>query len=525
MNAQAKGTSLILKVVAIIWLIWVFLDYWFKHPLYTTAFGNVKFAIPMVHLLVGVGAFFIARNWVNTRLNVLHLLAAFLAFLWCGTLVDLTMYGEGIDYSIVTIVGYLGRTLLYVGILFLVTLSAYVAGKVACEKVAPKTSMSESVHVAVGLSFFMVAIFIVLAFKLFYQPLVALVFLAPLFLFFGSTQSAIKEVVKPIQFGDENPSWIVAIVLFILLMNAITFGYTLSPFPVGFDAQKYYINLPKLMAEAGGLQSGYQPYNWSLIQAAGYKLTGRVEMLLIFSWYGLLLVQYAIWQFGRRSMALSGFQVTLAVLLFTFMPSVTQQASQELKIDLVFTFYLLAMMMTTFDMLKAMRADGDRLLLVSLAALIGWLAGVALGIKLTAVIALFGILAILWYQALGRYAFIGFFLFFMGVAFFAQLDTKAGLRVFHDSVQWLQILCIFSGLGFIIYAFRQHVKRGLKLLYISTVIGMTASFVFTPWLLKNYTEIKQPTMMKLLNGTSHGPEINMRIIDKNLKKIQEDDSK
>lgn len=517
MNTQPKGTSLFLKVIGAVWLLWVFLDYWFKHPLYAVSLANMKFAIPMIHMIVAGGFFALMYSRMNRGLNWIWLVGFFLVALWSGTLVDLLMYGVGIEYSGATIVAYLGRTLLYVAILAILTLSAMVLGRKATSYLSPTASLPSSVHIAVGLSVYMVISFMLLAFGIFEPIAIAALVAGPLLAYYPLTLEAFQAAKASIEFGEEYHGWILGGIVAIVLMNVVTFAYTLSPYPVGFDAQKYYINLPKLMAEAGQLQKGYQPYNWSLLQAAGYKVTGRPEFLLILSWYGLVLVQLSIWQFGRHCLKMKALPVVLAMTLFTFMPSVTQQASQELKIDLALAFYMLTMMICVFKLLETMRRDGNRIKMVSLAFLIGWLGGIALGIKLTAVIAIFGAMAIIWYQALGRMAFVGFFLLFLGVALFAGLDSRAGLRAYHDSVIWLQVLSSFAGFAFLFFAFKAQIKKGLKLMYLSTVVAMASVLIFSPWLLKNYTEIEQPTLMKLLNGTNHGPDINMRIIDKNLR--------
>lgn len=524
MNTQPKGSTLLLKLIGVLWVLWVLLDYWFKHPLYAQSFSNVKFAIPLVHLIVGGAFYLLAKPRVNKGFSFTWIIGLFLAFLWAGTLTDLVMNVSGVDYTAMSILFYVGRTFLYVCILLLLTVSAHVLGRHVCEYVAPSSGLTPTVYIAVGLSIFMVLTFVLLFFGIFQPLAIGAIFVAPLLAYYQSTWNMLRSMKDPLKVGENDHGWILIAILALVLMNAVTFSYTLSPYPVGFDAQKHYINLPKLIAEDSALQKGYQPHNWSLLQAAAYNLTGRIEFLLILSWYGLLMVQWALWDFGRRCLKMPVLAVLLAIVLFTFMPAVTQQASQELKIDLALTFYLLAMMICLFRLLDTMKRDGNRIKMVSLAFLIGWIGGIALGIKLTAVIAIFGVLAIIWYQALGKMAFLGFFLVFLGVAFFAQLDVRAGLRAYHESVGWLQVLSVFSGLCLLFFAFKAQVKKGLKLLYLTTVIGMSSVLIFSPWLIKNYAEIKQPTMMKLLNGTSHGPDINMRIIHKNLKQQEQHDS-
>ncbi len=514
---QVKGAALWLKIGTIVWLVWVFLDYWFKHPLYSKGITNTFVGIPMIHVMIGIVAFIAATKLLAYRLSWPYIMGTFLAFLWGGTLVNLIMYAQ-VDYSILSIFMFLCRTTLYVLLLLVITTSAWLVGHhINSVVLLPNFKMAHAVHIAIGISVFMLAMFVLLFFNIFYFWTIGLIFFAPLVLFFKNSRTLISRLTQPIPMSENLTNVGIICILFIVLINAITFGFTLSPFPVGFDAQNYYVNLPKLMTEAGVLQRGYQPYNWSLLQAGGYGLTGRIELLLILSWYGLILVQWATWEIGKRIMGMKTEVVLVAILLFSFMPSVTTQASQELKVDLGLTFMLMAMVMAGFALFENLKLRPTRRSMVALSLIIGVLGGVSLGIKLTAIIALFGIIAILWYQSLGRMAFLGVFFTCLALVFFAQLDTRAGLRSYHASVAWIQIVSLFLGLGCMFFAIKDQWKKGLKVLYMSTVIAMASAMVFTPWLLKNYSEIPDPTFIQLLNGTNHGPVFNIKKIDRNLK--------
>jgi|GEM_PF-4676080 len=518
---ELHKTSLVLKIIAVLWMVWVFLDYWFKHPLYPLGVTNTFMAIPLMHMMIGVIAYIVIDQVSYRRISWLTCIGMFLAFLWGGTLVNLLLYSP-VDYSFMSILSYIGRTILFAIFLALLTLSAkQLGGFIVNGVLLPGFNIATSVHIALGLCCFMILIFIILAFHVFHPVVIGLILFFPIPLFYKNTWEDISRLHKPIGASDRLSIIGIVSLILIILMNAMTFAHTLSPFPVGFDAQNYYINLPKLMTEAGMLQKGYQPYNWSLLQSAAYGLVGRVEMLLILSWFGLILVQWCTYEVGTRLMKIPRGLVLLGVALFTYMPSVTTQASQELKVDLGLTFMLLAMVLSGFALLKNLRERPTRQSMVGLAVIVGVLGGIALGIKLTAVIALFAFIAILWYQGLGRLGFLGVFFISMAIVFFAQLDTRAGLRVYHSSVSWLQVVALFIGIGCLFYAIKEHTRKGLKLLYLSVVIAMSCSIVFVPWMIKNYTEIKNPSFIQLLNGTNHGPVMNMKVIDRNYKKSKE----
>ena len=518
MPQSAKSPSLWFFLGAIAWMLWIFVDYWFKHPLYSSALSNTFFAIPVIHLILGVMFYFLIFKFQRRAFSAPVLLGMFLLFLWLGTLVNLMMYST-VDYSASSVIFFLLRTLAYVLFVGGLVFSAYQLGRLILLRVCGyKAELAASVYTAVGLSFFMLLIFILLVAGVYASWSLAVLFLIPLLINYNSAFKDLKSIVllKP----DLKLTAIgVVSLLLIILMDAITFGYTLSPFPVGFDALNYYINLPKLMAEAGELLPGFQPYNWSLLQAAGVTLMGKVELALILSWLGLLLVQWATFEVGRHILKLSVESSLLGVLLFTFMPCVTTQASQELKVDLGLTFVLLTMVLATFTLLKQIKTDqASRRSTIVLAVLIGLLGGVALGIKLTAVIALFALVSILWYVKVGKLAFIGVFFICLSIVFLAQMDSKAGLRAYHASVAWLQYVSLGVGIICLMWSIRGKVKHALHAILLTAAMGATSAVVFSPWVAKNLSEIKNPSFMEMINGTSHGPNFNARTIDRNLKK-------
>ncbi len=514
---EIRQSPVWLKVLATVWMIWIFIDYWFKHPLYAKSIGSTYAGIPVIHLIVGGAIFYAIINTKSRGFSVLTIILSFFAFLWSGTLVNLVMYSS-VDYTFGSIFGYLGRSILFVFVVIWIIWSSYYAGHLLLKRlVLPRVQLAFSVYLAMGLCLMIIFIFLTLVLGIFNSWVLIGLLAIPMALNYKELLSDIPSLVQPLD-ALNNLSYVaIGAVLLMVLMNAITFGHTLTPFPVGFDALNYYINLPKLIAESGHLLKGFQPYNWSLLQAAGARLTGHIEMALILSWMGLILVQWASFELGRKVMRLPSEIALVGVLLFTFMPSVTTQASQELKVDLGLTFMLLAMVLSGFSLLAQIKASDYKAAIV-LAAILGLLGGIALGIKLTAVITLFAIVAILWYANLGKYAFFGIFFICLSVVFLAQLDTKAGLRVYHSSVTWLQYVSLIFGIGLLAFASLKNKKMALKTSILTAVMAISSAVIFSPWIMKNYSEIETPTFMELLNGTSHGPQINMKIIDKNLNK-------
>jgi hypothetical protein len=515
---ENKSMSIGLKVAAILWMIWVFLDYWFKHPLYFKSFGSSFIGIAMVHLMVGVLCFFVIQRLMHGRISVLLMIGVFFAFLWSGSLINLLMYSD-VPYTTLNVFLYMGRTVIFIGLVTWVIWSAYLMGsKLLSWTSIGSNSFPAVISTALGLCVFMFVIFIILLAGVFSPWSLATLFALPILLDIKNIKSQLAAFIQPIEKSTSFSALGISCVILLLMMNAINFGHTLSPFPTGFDALNHYINLPKLMSQSGELVKGYQPYNWSLLQAAAVKLTGRIELALIFSWMGLLLVQWATFEMGRKIMKLPAKYALLGVVFFTYMPAVTTQASQELKVDLGLTFMLLAMVMTGFVLLQQLKINKEGQGIYVLAILVGVLGGFALGIKLTAVIALFAMVAILWYFNLGKNAFFGVFFVCLAIVFMARLDAIAGLRTYHSSVQWLQYASLLIGLIFLVIGVRLQIKKAIKTAMLTLMMSLSAGLVFMPWLLKNYSEVDNPTFMEILNGANHGPSFNLKKFEENLQK-------
>lgn len=514
---QIKSFPLWLKILSVIWIIWIFLDYWFKHPLYANAFGESYGGIVVAHVLVLAVSFVCIKKWSPGGISLLTMCICFFSLLWVGTLVNLTMFSD-VEFTMMSLFGYLGRTIWFVLVVAIILWSAYETGRYIIERLLGIEQPAHSVSIALGLCGFVAVTFVLLMVGAFSIWTLIPMTLLPLFLLYRRSFRTLMSMNQPLP-GLQNLSNVATgSILLVLLMNAITFGYTLSPFPVGFDALNYYINLPKLLAESDHLLYGFQPYNWSIIQAAGIEMTGRIEMALILSWAGLLLVQWVILEIGQKVMKLPDELVLLGVLMFTYMPAVSTQASQELKVDLALTYILLTMVLASFRLIKMINEGEKRKSQYMMAAIIGVLGGFALGIKLTAVIALFAIVGILWNKLLGSKGLIGVFLVCFALIFFAQMDTKAGLRAYHDSVSWLKYLSAAGGLALILLSVLKNTKSAKLAITLTVLMTVASVFTFAPWVVKNLVEIDSPSFTELINGTSHGPKFNVKTIDRNLKR-------
>ena len=116
----------------------------------------------------------------------------------------------------------------------------------------------------------------------------------------------------------------------------------------------------------------------------------------------------------------------------------------------------------------------------------GILSGLALGIKLTALIFIFSILTVFSFIKGGTIGFVANFTLTIFIVLIAELDTS--LRVYHfgvANVQWGMLLLGLASLGYVWYTQKQQFIS-----LVSTVAIYLAfiALVYAPWPVKNYQE-------------------------------------
>ena len=153
--------------------------------------------------------------------------------------------------------------------------------------------------------------------------------------------------------------------------------------------------------------------------------------------------------------------------------------------------------------------------------IIGLLTGFAFGIKLTALIFLFALVAAIWYVKGGMRAFMAAFFLVFGSVLLLRLDEHSLLRSYHLSANILQWVFLVAGLGMVVYLFLKHKKTFHQLIRSSVIITSFFVLPVLPWLGKNYAETESFSTYNLLNGKKALPDINIQTLRKNWKKTYE----
>ncbi len=534
----------------VVWVLFIFLDYLQKHPTHYFAFERFQYwdLTAVLAILAGLVSFVIYRiksgksNWLP-KINGLSIVALSMliisASLWAyqrkiihdpllrsGSIpkVPIENFGEYL-----TVLGSVGVTCALTYLILVICFSVGELSAVLFESFM-KRSGQTIVNIAAGI---MILVMLLFFWGIFGLLKFYIVFLMMLFLLALNWRGAWRFVrmtlIDPIEIPKELN--FIGIISFFLLLCIISFNLVsiVSPFPLGFDSLTLYLNLPGLIRDYSGLVEGFQPYNWALFMSLGHILFDKPEVVMALSSLGGILCLFAMFELGRNWFEINVNYLLLGLLVFYLTPSITHQSIDELKVDLALLFFSLVIVNLFVEWINRLDSEsnpdspisgmfyftGDQVQNGSLLVLAALLTGFAIGIKLTALFIVFGLIVSLWYALNGTKSFLGVSLIIIGAVLFVKMDDISGLRQYHytvDTLKW-----VFALLGILIMAFvykssEHQIGRSLKL---SLLFGLIMLFSFSPWIAKNYYETSSFSPQILMNGKPSGPKINMKTIMEN----------
>jgi len=152
--------------------------------------------------------------------------------------------------------------------------------------------------------------------------------------------------------------------------------------------------------------------------------------------------------------------------------------------------------------------------------LVGILSGMAMGIKLTGLIIIFGVLGALAYIKGGPIGFLTAFVFSFAVILLGGLDVTSGLRAYHFSAEKLKLIVPIIGLVGVGYLFIKNRKATFDLMRITTIYGVVALLVYLPWPLKNYQETKRLSIDTFIVGKPNNKWMDLGEIMRNAQEIE-----
>lgn len=250
------------------------------------------------------------------------------------------------------------------------------------------------------------------------------------------------ELLAKKEYSISPLSFFLVVMLFLLLSS--TLGHLIRPIPIGWDDISVYMNIPKLLAEGGKAITGYGMYNWGLVMSLGFLL-GGTSYALSLSFLGGVLALYAVYVLVRELLKDEDDANTYALLgvsILATTPMILFQMGEDLKVDLAMMFFTLVAIIITLGWVR-----NTELRTWPVSILIGTLLGVAMGIKVTALLVVLLVGAMIAVVAGGGWFLMALLGFFSIVALGLHLPALSGITISTGVEQVL--LAISSAIGII----------------------------------------------------------------------------
>ena len=533
----------------LLWGLLIFIDYWYYHPSYYLSliyYQYTALTIVLSTVFAGIGYLLLSDNKSKKTLFFANGLGVFCLFLIVSAIIIVMHFyslGSTVPLSFIEVATYIGKIIVVSACTYLTFAVCYVLGATildTCLNCSFKGLEDTMIKIAVGIIVLSILLFLLGVFNLLLSPVIWGLFIFILAAFWRKTIYFLKHsLIKRFDYHKEL-NWVGLSSFFLtLVFIVLIYLQNIRPVPFGFDALALYLNLPNLLYEQQGLVAGFSPYYWSLFITIGYLLVDQIEVVISLSVAGGILSAFALYALGRRWVSVN--YALLTVLLFYSLPLVNFQSFRDVKIDLGLLFILLAVVLILVNYLdrlyptiveapiiasknKKHRQVVKEMNQLNLEVatskkmpptfmkeeyqyilLMGLLSGGALGIKLTGLILIFSIVAVLFYLKAGPIGFLTSCLLTFFVILIGGLDVASGLRAYHfetERLQWIILLISVLGIGYIGIT---RPKSSMQLIKICLVYLFFTSLIYLPWPIKNYSETKVLSFQTFIEGRGHHP--------------------
>ncbi len=521
-----KETPLI--AFGIIWVCFIFLDYWNKHPFYSISFENFRHIGYSIFLGVGVIGIGCLYQFKKARsMDFLFSgLSLFIFSIICSVVIcaNFVQYAEGSD-SFVHALTYVGNGLVNFLELLMIFFSVFSAGYLLLKLVDFDIRESSRMiySTVIGIMVITFILFVAAIMGILYNFVILPILIIPIVINWRKNIEVLKGLTIKNLFEKGSKVNFLTGTIIVLIIGLITINFLscMSPFPSGFDSRNYYVNISKLLEDYNGLVEGFQPYTWSLLMSIGNIAFKNISLTLLISFSGLILALWGLWELCRSYFRFSINHSLFVMLMILTIPAIFNQLYIEQKIDFGLLFVQVCSILLLIDIVDKIkttanfRTDKD---LIKLFVLLGVFSGFALGIKATHLYMLFSIMILLWTLYCGYFGFLAAFFFSLFVIFIGKLDDVSGLREYHLGINYLKYAVLgLSAIFFVLSAVKKR-EAFMASAKVSVILGVVSVFVLMPWMVKNYSDNPgHINARRLIMGENPGPKIN---VEKMIRKYE-----
>ena len=523
-------TRIITVIFALFWVLFVFTDYWQKHPVYYLSFQLFEYwGLAIFLTTMGAGVVWLASKFGKQKKyqGLFNGLSVFALFLLISVVSVGFVYGKTTNNAsfdlpkAARVLGLIGGVSLAT---YSITLVCFVLGNLINDALKVRLKKGDSIvtDLASGIMGLVLVLFLLGAVSLLHSfiifPLMAVILLAGRKKALGFLKTTLLQ---PLAANKSLNALGLACFFGLVVLLSLNFTALNVPMPAGFDTLTLYSNLPSLIGQHHALVAGFQPYNWSVFMSLGQILFSSTPVILALSYLGGALALYAMYVLGRNWLNLDVNYTLVALLAFALIPVFSGQMSAELKVDLGLLFIYLSVVLLLLNYFSKEPKDAEDKSAVKgwmqspEILLMGLLSGFSLGIKLTTLYFAFAVVSALWYHRTAKRGMFAVFLICLFLVFLLRIDETGGLRQYHlgvDTLKWgvlLASLFLFAGV------YLDNRKALWRSIRITAFYGIFFLLPFLPWMVKNYVDTKSLSPATLMSGREASPAINLQIIEQN----------
>ena len=529
---ELKIRKWIFITFSMIWMMVIFLDYIDKHPIYWLAIVNFKYFtwVTTLILLSGIGSAYYARLSLFKRKKKPKLNGITIYVIFIGLLNFTAFCFNQYFHADLNFAHYWHLTLrssytLLGGLI--VVISSYSLGHIIISRLLKNSAKGITKAMScIGLGMYALSmlLFGIGALGLLMNSVVLVTLFLPIAINYRESIRLLKSWLwQSYKLPKTWTFWSYFILCFCLIFTTLNFFYTQAPFPLGFDARNYYVNISQLIAEENGLVTGFQPYAWSLIASVGYIGFFSPEVTLFLSTIGGILTCWGIYELSVKYLNIKSNYALISILTFLLTPAIINHWIIEFKVDLALLFIQMTILNILFYWIKQKKAtpllserhDWHLLILISI------LMGLSLSIKVLSIFLVFGILLVYYFVDGDRWGMIGLASMGISLPILLKLDDISGVRNYIDHPDRAAYMFLGIGSLLMIYTIIRQIKTSnLALVKILVTTGIISMLTFSPWIIKNYTENPDASIVKLIMGQKPQANISIQGIINNYKKAE-----
>ena len=291
--------------------------------------------------------------------------------------------------------------------------------------------------------------------------------------------------------------------IIITFLISINFISIYRPFPIGWDDLWVYMNFPKILSSSGELLALWKMYMWEIYTSIWFLFWSQTYAFFLnsFSWIiaSLMLVWVIRMIIPKKDY---NFDISLfCVVILLMMPMTVFQLAKDMKLDYGLLLMSIASISWVFWVMFWIEKIQNKQKLLWVFFILWIITWAAFAIKVTTLLLLLGIFAVIFYSWANIYGFMSFLFLFLGS--FTLLNLWSMMNVvllWGDNLKVPAIICIIIWGVFGCIWFLKHKNTFSHLVLQIWMLLLWFVLSLLPWWMKHLLEVSKSEQSFSLNS-------------------------